>query len=39
MNFKNMPELGWAFGSPLALGSMLALTIFLYTWFKRRDWL
>jgi len=39
MNFKNMPELGWAFGYPLALGTMLALTIFLYTWFKRRDWL
>ncbi|HEV3133563.1 MAG TPA: magnesium/cobalt transporter CorA [Acidimicrobiia bacterium] len=39
MNFKNMPELGWSFGYPLALGSMLALTIFLYTWFKRRDWL
>jgi magnesium transporter len=39
MNFKNMPELGWAFGYPLALGTMLGLTIFLYTWFKRRDWL
>jgi magnesium transporter len=39
MNFKNMPELGWAFGYPLALGSMLLLTISLYTWFKRRDWL
>ena len=39
MNFKNMPELGWAFGYPLALGTMLGLTIFLYTWFKRRNWL
>ena len=39
MNFKNIPELNWAFGYPLALGTMLALTIFLYTWFKRRDWL
>ena len=39
MNFKNIPELNWGFGYPLALGTMLALTIFLYTWFKRRDWL
>lgn len=39
MNFKNMPELNWAFGYPMAIGTMLALTIFLYTWFRRRDWL
>jgi magnesium transporter len=39
MNFKNMPELNWAFGYPVAIGTMLALTIFLYTWFRRRDWL
>jgi magnesium transporter len=39
MNFKDIPELNWTFGYPLALATMLALTIFLYTWFKRRDWL
>jgi magnesium transporter len=39
MNFESMPELNWVFGYPFALGLMLALTIFLYTWFKRRDWL
>jgi magnesium transporter len=39
MNFTHMPELDWVLGYPLALASMLALTIFLYTWFKRRDWL
>ena len=39
MNFKNMPELGWAFGYPAAIGSMLVLTVTLYIWFKRRDWL
>jgi magnesium transporter len=39
MNFRNIPELNWSFGYPLALGTMLALTIFLYTWFKRRNWL
>ena len=39
MNFKDIPELNWTFGYPFALGTMLALTIFLYTWFKRRNWL
>jgi magnesium transporter len=39
MNFSNIPELDWTFGYPLAIGLMLALTIFLYVWFKRRDWL
>jgi magnesium transporter len=39
MNFESMPELNWKFGYAFAVGSMLALTIFLYTWFKRRDWL
>ena len=39
MNFTHMPELDWVLGYPIALLSMLALTIFLYTWFKRRDWL
>jgi Mg2+ and Co2+ transporter CorA len=39
MNFTHMPELDWVAGYPLAVGSMLVLTIFLYTWFKRRDWL
>jgi magnesium transporter len=39
MNFRTIPELDWAFGYPFALGLMLTLTIVLYTWFKRRDWL
>ena len=39
INFKDMPKLGWSFGYPAAIGSMLLLTIVLYTWFKRRDWL
>ncbi len=39
MNFKEIPELSWTFGYPMAFGSMLALTLFLYFWFKRRDWL
>jgi magnesium transporter len=39
MNFDNMPELHWHYGYFLALGLMLALTIGLYTWFRKRDWL
>ncbi|MGZ4729800.1 MAG: magnesium/cobalt transporter CorA, partial [Acidimicrobiales bacterium] len=32
MNFDNMPELRWHFGYYGALGSMLLLTVGLYTW-------
>jgi magnesium transporter len=39
MNFTTIPELDWVFGYPFALGLMATLTIVLYTWFKRRDWL
>lgn len=39
MNFTNMPELGWAFGYPFAVGMMMLVCIVLYFVFKRRDWL
>jgi magnesium transporter len=39
MNFDNMPELNWALGYPVALFMMLVLTVVLYTYFKRRDWI
>ncbi|HEX2849829.1 MAG TPA: magnesium/cobalt transporter CorA [Acidimicrobiales bacterium] len=39
MNFKDMPELGWRYGYPSALGAMALLTAVLYWFFKRRDWL
>ncbi len=39
MNFKNMPELGWRFGYPSALASMLVITGGLYLWFRHKDWL
>ena len=39
MNFKNMPELRWPFGYPLALLAMLTLGVVLYITFKRRNWL
>jgi magnesium transporter len=39
MNFKHMPELGWSFGYPLALASMLGVMVVLYIVFKKRGWL
>jgi len=35
----NMPELRWRFGYPFALGLMLATTIGLLLFFRRRGWL
>ncbi len=34
----NMPELGWPYGYPLALGLMLAVALGLVGWFFRRGW-
>jgi magnesium transporter len=39
MNFTHMPELHLELGYPLALGAMLAVTILLYRFFKRIQWL
>ncbi|WP_327678951.1 magnesium and cobalt transport protein CorA [Streptomyces sp. NBC_00467] len=39
MNFENMPELGWGFGYPFAIGLMGLVCTSLYFIFKRRDWL
>jgi len=39
MNFEHMPELHWYLGYPMALGMMVILTVVLYTYFKRRDWI
>ncbi|MFJ7961930.1 magnesium and cobalt transport protein CorA [Streptomyces sp. NPDC096324] len=39
MNFENMPELGWTFGYPFAIGLMGVVCASLYVIFKRRDWL
>jgi magnesium transporter len=39
MNFEHMPELGWRFGYPLALGAMAAVCLVLYTSFRRAGWL
>ncbi|WP_262056493.1 magnesium and cobalt transport protein CorA [Streptomyces sp. STR69] len=39
MNFHRMPELGWRFGYPFAIGLMGVVCVSLYLIFKRRDWL
>ncbi len=39
MNFRNMPELSWQFGYPMALTLMAAVSLVLYVIFKRRDWI
>jgi magnesium transporter len=39
MNFRDMPELGWGIGYPLALGMMAISAGVLYWIFKKRGWL
>ncbi|MDT3442594.1 magnesium/cobalt transporter CorA [Pseudofrankia sp. BMG5.37] len=39
MNFDRMPELGWAFGYPFALGLMGVVSALLYVIFRQRRWL
>ncbi|MFD7281806.1 magnesium and cobalt transport protein CorA [Streptomyces sp. NPDC059862] len=39
MNFERMPELGWSFGYPFAIGLMGMVCVSLYVIFKRRGWL
>jgi magnesium transporter len=39
MNFKHMPELGWLFGYPMALGLMVLSALVPWLYFKRKGWL
>lgn len=39
MNFRNIPELQWYYGYPMALGLMLLSGIGPYLYFKRRGWI
>jgi magnesium transporter len=39
MNFRNMPELNWAWGYPLAMMVMLAIALVMVLFFRRRRWL
>lgn len=38
MNFKDMFELDWFIGYLMVLGMMVVLVIFLYFWFKFKNW-
>jgi magnesium transporter len=39
MNFENMPELHWAYGYPLSVASMIAVSTILYRIFRKRSWI
>ena len=39
MNFRIMPELGWRFGYPIAIGAIVVSTLIPILWFKRRGWM
>ncbi len=39
MNFKNIPELDWAYGYPLAVGMMVAIDCYLFYRFRKSKWL
>ncbi len=39
MNFKNIPELDWAFGYPLAVGMMATIDLYLFYRFRKSKWL
>ena len=39
MNFKNMPELEWRYGYPMALGTITIVCVILYRQFKKSGWL
>lgn len=39
MNFHYMPELEWKFGYLFSILIMIAVTLIIYLWFKKKDWL
>ena len=39
MNFEHMPELRWAFGYPVAVGSMVLIDAYLFYRFRKAKWL
>jgi magnesium transporter len=39
MNFKNMPELNWAWGYPFALFLIVLTTLLPLIWFKWKNWI
>lgn len=39
MNFQHMPELTWRLGYPIAMISMVVISVGIYVWFKRKGWI
>lgn len=39
MNFDVMPELRWTYGYPIIMTAMVVVTVAIYLWFRRKDWL
>lgn len=39
MNFRHMPELAWRWGYPAVWGLIVATSVGLLLWFRRRGWL
>jgi magnesium transporter len=39
MNFRNLPELSWELGYPMALGLMVVSAVLPFVYFKRKGWL
>ena len=39
MNFAHMPELDWRWGYPVVWGVMLAITVLMLVYFRRKRWL
>ena len=39
MNFKNMPELDWAFGYPFSIALMVVFTLIVLLIFRLKKWL
>jgi magnesium transporter len=39
MNFQHMPELGWRYGYPLALGGIVLIDVWLFYRFRKAKWL
>jgi magnesium transporter len=39
MNFQWMPELQAQYGYPAVMGFMALVTLLIFQWFKRKNWL
>jgi len=38
MNFQYMPELGWKWGYPVVMGSMLITGLLMFVWMRTKQW-